>query len=261
MRPADLLPPNAVARLIKFLLPALIVYVWLRAVGFPQMLANDSEGVGALLQIIGTLYSVLYAFATYVIWGQFTAVESEIMKESGALKDLVLFSEGLRPAVREPLLQAVRAYAKEVGDTEWPQLASGEPTPKTDRLFADIVSTLALIKPADDNERTVYERLLDIVNQASARRDERIALSVKRVPRTLILLVTLTAFVLLLLLFVYPFHSAVIGVGALAITATLLFLAHFVITDLDNPFTGVWNVTPEAFNQLFMKARHAAGGA
>ena len=32
-----------------------------------------------------------YAFATYVIWGQFAAVENEILKESGALKDLILF--------------------------------------------------------------------------------------------------------------------------------------------------------------------------
>jgi len=29
---------------------------------------------------------------TYVIWGQFTAVEREILKESGALKDLIVFS-------------------------------------------------------------------------------------------------------------------------------------------------------------------------
>jgi hypothetical protein len=34
-----------------------------------------------LLEIIGTLYSVVYAFATYVIWGQFAAVENEILKD------------------------------------------------------------------------------------------------------------------------------------------------------------------------------------
>ena len=29
--------------------------------------ADDTEGIGALLQIIGRLYTVVYAFATYVI--------------------------------------------------------------------------------------------------------------------------------------------------------------------------------------------------
>lgn len=51
-----------------------------------------------------------------------------------------------------------------------------------------------------------------------------------------------------------------LGLAAVSVTAMLLFLAHFVITDLDNPFTGVWNVTPEAFNQFFMKAKHAGLG-
>lgn len=61
---------------------------------FQQVFAEDAGGISALLQIFGTLYSVLYAFATYVIWRQFTAVESEILKESGALKDLIIFSRG-----------------------------------------------------------------------------------------------------------------------------------------------------------------------
>ena len=71
--------------------------------GLKNFFANDGEGIGALLQVVGTLYSVLYAFATYVIWGQFTAVESEIRKESGSLKDLLLFSNRMKPNTREPI--------------------------------------------------------------------------------------------------------------------------------------------------------------
>ena len=77
---------------------AAAVYLVLRIAGFHQLFINDAEGVGALVDIIGTLYSVVYAFATYVIWGQFAAVENEILKESGALKDLILFSKGLKEA-------------------------------------------------------------------------------------------------------------------------------------------------------------------
>lgn len=48
------------------------------------------------MQIGGTLYCVVYVFATYVIGGQFAAVKNEILKESGVLKDLILFSKGLQ---------------------------------------------------------------------------------------------------------------------------------------------------------------------
>ena len=77
--------------------------------------ADDTEGIGALLQIIGRLYSVVYAFATYVIRGQFAAVEHEILKESGALKDLILFSKGLKEAARDPVVRAVRGYTRSHG--------------------------------------------------------------------------------------------------------------------------------------------------
>ena len=53
----------------------------------------------------------------------------------------------------------------------------------------------------------------------NARRDERLALSVKRMPRTL-----------------------------------LLFFAHFVLTDLDNPFEGSWNLSAEPFAELVSKS-------
>src|SRR5271155_1346300 len=110
----------------KMIAGAAALYLVLRLMGFHKLFENDAEGIGALLQIIGTLYSVVYAFATYVIWGQFAAVENEILKESGALKDLILFSKGLKEAVRDPMVRAVRAYARGVVESEWGMLSRGE---------------------------------------------------------------------------------------------------------------------------------------
>ena len=188
------------------------------------------------MQIIGTLYSVLYAFATYVIWGQFTAVENEIQKESGALKDLLLFSNRMKPNTREPIVRAVV-------DGEWPALSNQESTENTDRLFTEVIASVTDAKPEDETERIVYERLLDIAHQASTHRDERLALSVKRMPRKLFLL------------FFYPFHNAALGLMSIAIATILLYFAHFVLTDLDNPFEGTWNVGNGAFEELLSKFR------
>jgi RsiW-degrading membrane proteinase PrsW (M82 family) len=94
VKSVQLIPGAARLRRAKIIAGAAILYAILRLVGFHKLFENDAEGIGALLQIIGTLYSVVYAFAIYVIWGQFTAVESEIQKESGALKDLLV----LQPA-------------------------------------------------------------------------------------------------------------------------------------------------------------------
>ena len=232
------------------------VYLILTGIGFHRQLAGDSEGIGALLQIIGTLYSILYAFATYVIWGQFTAVESEILKESAALQhQLALFSQPLKASVREPIVQAVRVYARGVADNEWRALAAGSQTEKTDRLFTEVVLAVAGVKAADEDERMICGRLLEIADQASIHRSERLSLSIKRIPRTLLALVTLTAAAIVFLLLLYPFRSVLLALVSLAITIMLLYLTHFVITDLDNPFTGTWNVASTPFEELLKKAR------
>ncbi len=251
----DVIPVATRVRCLKLVAIAAAIYATLWLLGFQRLFLNDAEGLAALLQIIGTLYSVVYAFATYVIWGQFTAVESEIRKESGALKDLLLFSNRLKEAVREPMVRAVKSYARAVVETEWSALSNNEKTEKTDRLFYEIISSVTNVKPEDDAERIVYERLLDIANQASAHRDERLSLSAKRMPQTLFLFVTLTALTILFLLFFYPFLNAALGVVSLAITTMLLFFAHFVLTDLDNPFEGTWNVGSEPFGELITKFR------
>jgi hypothetical protein len=234
---------------------AAAIYLALRVAGFHRLFADDSEGLGALLQIIGTLYSVVYAFATYVIWGQFAAVENEILKESGALKDLILFSKGLKEPTRDPIVRSVRAYGRAVAETEWGILSRGQDTESTEKLFSVIISSVIEAKPEDESERRAHDHLLVVANQASGHRDERLALSAKRIPRTLLLFVTLTAFTIPFLLLFFPFRNLALGIVSIAIATMLLFFAHFVLTDLDNPFEGTWNVNSQPFDDLATKYR------
>ena len=255
MGTARIIPSSTLSRGVRLMLLAAVIYAVLHLAGFHKFFENDAEGIGTLLQIIGTLYSVVYAFATYVIWGQFAAVENEIVKESGALKDLVLFSKGLKESSRESIVRAVRAYARTVVESEWGALSRGDNTEATDRLFQSIISSVTEVKADDESERRVHERLLDIANQASSHREERHAMSAKRIPRTLLLFVTLTAATIIFLLFFFPFHNPALGMISISIATMLLYFAHFVLTDLDNPFEGTWNVNSEAFSDLVTKYR------
>jgi hypothetical protein len=250
MQTIEVIPPDTRSRGVGLMAAAAAIYLALRLAGFHKLFDADAEGVGALLQIIGTLYSVVYAFATYVIWGQFAAVENEILKESGALKDLILFSRGLKEISRDPM---IRAYARAVTESEWEMLSHGEDTERTDKLFSAIISGVIEVHPENDSESRAHQHLLEIANQASAHRDERLALSAKRIPRTLLLFVTVTASTILFLLFFFPFRNLALGLVAVAIATMLLFFAHFVLTDLDNPFEGTWNVDSKPFRDLATK--------
>ncbi len=67
------------------------------------------------------------------------------------------------------------------------------------------------------------------------------------------LFVSTTASLIFFLIFFYPFHNLFLGLAAIVITATILFFAHFVLTDLDNPFEGTWNVSSKSFSDLITK--------
>lgn len=253
----DVIPHAALVRCVRTVLIAAVGYSALRALGFHRLVPDDAEGLGAILQVVGTLYSVLYAFAIYVIWGQFTAVESQIQQEAGALKDLLLFSRPLKEAARDPILRTLRNYVRAVLETEWSALSNANAPEKTDRAFSDLIAAVTDIEAQKeaDSKTAVYAQLLAIANQASAHRDERLALSVKRMPRTLLLFVNLNGLSILGLLFLFPFRSAVVGSLALGIATLLLYFAHFVLTDLDNPFEGSWNVSAQPFADLASKSR------
>jgi hypothetical protein len=255
MNRIEIIPSSTRARAVTFMAASAALYTVLRLVGFHSAFNGDAAGLSALLEIIGTLYSVVYAFATYVIWGQFAAVENEIVKESGALKDLIQFSRQLKENTRDPIVRAVRAYARAVAESEWGMLSRGEDTERTDKMFSSVIASVTEVKPQDEGELSLHERLLEIASQASAHRQERLALSAKRMPKTLLLFVTLTAFSILFLLLLFPFHSLVFGIVAMVLATMLLFLAHFVLTDLDNPFEGTWNVKSGLFEELATKYR------
>jgi hypothetical protein len=122
------LPTETTGRFVKLLALTVGAYAAIRTFQLQQWFFGDAEAFTGLIHISGTLYSVLYAFATYVIWGQFIAVENEILSESGALKDLVVFSRPLRDAERDPIVRAVKIYSKAVIESEWDILSRKEAT-------------------------------------------------------------------------------------------------------------------------------------
>jgi len=144
-----IIPGTTRLRGAKMIIGAAALYLALRLAGSHRLFQNDAEGIGVLLQIIGTLYSVVYAFAIYVIWGQFTSVENQILKESGALKDLLVFSQSLKETAREPMVRSIKIYARGVAEKEWKALSSGEDTDKTDKMFVAIISGVTELKPVE----------------------------------------------------------------------------------------------------------------
>jgi hypothetical protein len=218
--------------------------------GLHEITSGDAEGLNTLILLIGSIYAVIFAFVIFVIWGQFTDVENFMMRECNSLNELLRFSDFVNADARRGIRRAVAAYVQRVVRSEWPALGERHRDKSTEQAFSELLDTILRTVPASAEESVVQQRLVDIGQEAGEHRDERLTRSLTRIPATLIYLVHTLAAALALLMFFYPFHHWVAGMCCFLLVAVILFLANLVMTDTDNPFKGVYNVSPNAFSDL-----------
>ena len=221
----------------------------LRSGGLYAFTRTEIEGLNTLILLVGSIYSVIFAFTIFVIWGQFNDVENFVMREANALRDLLRFSHYLNTDAEHALRRAVTNYVHLALQSEWDALSERRRDKDTENAFTKLAATV-IQTPAKPDEEDIHERLIDIVRKAADYRDDRITKSLMRIPGTLLWLVNILAATLLLLMFVYPFQHWISGAACFVLLALVLFFADLVMTDTDNPFHGVCNVTAQPLADL-----------
>jgi hypothetical protein len=242
-------------RLFKFgawFAAAILAYWLLRNTGLYDFTRLEIEGLNTLILLVGSIYAVTFAFAIFVIWGQFNDVENLVMRECHSLSDLLRFGRYLNADAAHAIRRAVTEYARRALESEWDALSERRRDKETENYFTKLINTVIQTVPSNPTEGVIHQSLIDIARKAGEHRDDRITKSLTRIPPTLVWLVNTMAVALLLLIFVYPFHHGLAGAACFALIAIVLFFANLVMTDTDNPFKGVCNVSPQPFSDLLL---------
>jgi hypothetical protein len=216
----------------------------------PRSRHTTPKGLNTLILLLGSIYAVMYAFVIYVIWGQFTDVEKFVMRECYSLDELLRFSHYVNADSARAIRRLLIEYSKAVLRSEWQALGKREKDTTTENCFIALMTAVIRTVPANREEEAIQQRLIDISREAGEHRDERISKSLTRIPPTLMGFVNALSIALLVLVFVYPFHNPFAGAACFVLVAAVLILANIVMTDLDNPFNGVYNVGSEPFSRL-----------
>ena len=241
--------PRVVKLAVQLALAVLACWA-LRQAGLYEFTARERDGLGVVILLIGNIYAVMFAFVIFVIWGQFTEVENFVMRECNSLHEVLRFSEHLGPDASSTMRRAVEDYARRVPKSEWAALAERRRDRQTEKAFSELITAAIEVVPAGPGGEAAHQRLIDMARKAGEHRDERITKSLTRIPDTLVRLVKTMAAILLLLVFVYPFQHWLSGIACFTALAVVLFLADLVMTDTDNPFHGVCNVSAKPFVDL-----------
>jgi Protein of unknown function (DUF4239) len=243
------------ARVIVAMAAAVGLKLALASVMSLETLHVEVHAVGAYLAVIGALYGIIVAFLMFVVWEQFNRVQTGLGKEAAALEDLCRVATFL--AARDSagrIRLAVRHYVKSTVSDEAPRLARGEESTVARDQFAALLQAVRGADVTTGKDDVVFDELLRALARVMEARDDRLTVSVTRIPGTLwnmVVFVSIVVFGGFLVLWVHALWLSLFMVAAVAGSITFLLST---LKDMDNPFVGAWNVSYTVMSNVAARA-------
>ncbi len=206
------------------------------------------EVAGFLIAVVGVIYAVLLAFVVIIVWQQFDAAESAVSDEASSVGSLYRDAVALG-AEGQALRVAVRRYAVNIADVEWPYMARHlEEDPRTNPSLNAVWAAVTTLRPANATSADFVSLAVNEVATASQDRRVRVRDSESEIPAPLWLVLIAGGAITVGFTYFFgleSFRAQAIMVSALA---AIIALSGLTILTLNLPFTGGVSIKPEAMH-------------
>lgn len=222
-----------------------------RAVVPTELLRASADSIGTYLQTVGGIYAVLLAFVVYVVWGQFNDARSLVQREAAALVDLHRTASGLPRASRAAIHAGLRGYVEAVLRDEWPAMVRHDQAviERVSHTLDDVWLAVHRCEPDSTCQHTVYSEVLSRFNDLTDLRTSRLIAAEFRIPLAMKILLYNGALIVVGSMYLLAIEPA--WLHALVTAAMAGAMAHvlYLIVDLDDAFSGDWQVSKEPFER------------
>lgn len=210
----------------------------------------DINGIGWLLGVVGTIYTLVAAFTMVEVWNQFNNMSNLISEEARALSTLWDYAEYLNDPKFDKMLQKrLLAYISAVLASEHPQAATGIRPTQNSKELTDLMRTLDQVQFNDKRDSSVFPHLIGAFEKLSITRSARIEASVTRLPQMIKIFFLVLSLLLMTSYLLVGYNHLTLYLIHTTFGALIIALSYRIILDLDNPFDGYWNVDTSAFDQ------------
>jgi len=239
--------------IIKSLISTLIILLVTLIVGESyglKDLLTDVGGLGAFVTVFGTLYGIMTAFVVFEVWGQYNKTSDLVSQEAQGLERLYRLSiyfrdENLASRIKE----AITSYSNAIITGKFHNLGSGQRNKESGMIFRRISEIIRGITFDDDHDHVVFDHMVSHYGQLSKIRTERITQSLIRLPTLLKFFLYLSSFSTIVTFIIMPFANTYFSLFTAGIIGFVISMVLQLVEDLDNPFIGHWNITPEPFER------------
>lgn len=211
----------------------------------------DVGGLGAFVTVFGTLYGIMAAFVVFEVWGQFNKTSLLIDEEAAGLERIYRLTLYLNDApIEKSIKEAITNHANLVIQGKFSRMGLGIRNPESGKSFREIFKVIRSIEFNDQRDHVVFPLIVEQGGKLFETRVNRINQSLSRLPKILKLFFYSSSLFVLLTFLIMPFAQVFYQVAVTFVIGFLVALTIQMVEDLDNPFVGYFNLTPEPFERV-----------
>lgn len=218
----------------------------------------DLSAWGVFFSVFGVLYAIVAGFLVIEVLQRFTALQGILEEELNNIEDIrdyLNFMDGQLKAVSK-VYKALYVYVKSILDKEWPAMAKAEVTDSdTPAELFQLMNAIHQLRVTNKSDDVALQGLMSETFEITTLRTKRIDLANRSLPANLFILLIFMSVVLVIgisLLGVSSFWVHLIMVVAITFSIHLVYI---VISDLNSPFYGSWNLSKENLERLEEKLK------
>ncbi|NKE55899.1 DUF4239 domain-containing protein [Lentzea sp. PSKA42] len=210
---------------------------------------RDSDSRGFLGAVISGLFIVALAFYMVIVWEESGTAEDNAAREAAAIADAYWQTTVMPQPQRDHIRGLLTEYPKLVADKEWPRLAVGEPDERTTETLSSLHSEILGLPTTPDQVKSARERALERVRDITDLRRDRLdqAGGLDHTGKLMLFGTLAGAVCMIVFPMLIGFTARVRHILQMIVMAALLAFVCVLCVQLDQPFSGVLRVQPEAF--------------
>jgi hypothetical protein len=227
------------------------VFVTRRLAARTGYVPQHDDLLGASFSVAGTAFTVLLAFVVFLSWEHYAGTRAHLEDEADAIGNLYRLTDGQPAAEQEELRRELVCYARSVIDDEFPAMAEGEASLRTERSIDRLFQTYSTLPVSGERESGIYQTVLPLLDGVDDARHDRLLEAEPLIPTFAWVLIFLTGAVTIAGTFLFYAERLWIQ---LAMTLSVTIVACgliFLIFYFDDPFAEGHGLEPKAMQTAF----------
>jgi len=204
------------------------------------------KGTGTIFALFGSIYAFFLGFCIVTLWGTFNASKANVAEEANSLLVANYISHNFNDS--DGFRKAIAAYMQSVVQNEWMFMDKNNAMSEDSKqCFDRIWDAFRALKPLDKEDNALYAELGTTLMLSSKLRTARsLSLSGNLYPPVWIIMIIGFLGICLEL----DAKSAKLGIGKYVVESIAVFTilsCMYFISDINTPFSGSVNISPQAF--------------